>query len=104
MSQVNLHTTPQFEDDLVSLMLWRGITSKADAIRYAVHEAAARHRVAACRTVEDFVFFLETMPQGVLDGPAGPVLKAEIGRAMRKFESVDAVQMEGPDASCPDAP
>jgi len=40
MAQINLHTTPEFEDDLAKLMRGRGIRSKSEAIRTAVHEAA----------------------------------------------------------------
>lgn len=41
MSQINLHTTPEFEADLAALMKARGIKSKSEAIRVAVREAAA---------------------------------------------------------------
>jgi hypothetical protein len=40
MAQINLHTTPEFEADLAALMKARGIKSKSEAIRLAVHEAA----------------------------------------------------------------
>jgi hypothetical protein len=40
-------------------------SSKAEAIRYAVHETAARHRVDACRTAEDLPYFMEELPRGV---------------------------------------
>jgi Arc/MetJ-type ribon-helix-helix transcriptional regulator len=41
MSQINLHTTPEFERDLDILMRTRGMKNKSEAIRCAVREAAA---------------------------------------------------------------
>jgi hypothetical protein len=40
MAQINLHTTPEFEENLAKLMRERGIRSKSEAIRIAVREAA----------------------------------------------------------------
>jgi hypothetical protein len=48
MQQLNLNVTPEFERDLRRLMKQKGISSKSDAIRRAVHEAAARSAPAAC--------------------------------------------------------
>lgn len=42
MRQINLNVTPEFDRDLRLMMKQRGITSKSEAIRQSVHEAAAR--------------------------------------------------------------
>ncbi len=42
MRQLNLNVTPEFERDLQRLMKRKGIASKSDAIRRAVHDAAAK--------------------------------------------------------------
>lgn len=46
MSQLNMHTTPEFEEDLVRLMELRGIPTKSEAIRRVVREALERARRA----------------------------------------------------------
>jgi hypothetical protein len=42
MKQLNLNVTPEFERDLQIYMKRRRIKLKSDAIRQALHEAAAR--------------------------------------------------------------
>jgi hypothetical protein len=42
MKQLNVNITPEFERDLRRLMKNAGIKRKSDAVRQAVHEAAAR--------------------------------------------------------------
>lgn len=42
MSQLNMHTSPSFEEDLERLMQLREIPTKSAAIRTAVREALAR--------------------------------------------------------------
>jgi hypothetical protein len=41
MRQINLNVTPEFDQDLRTYMRRKGITSKSEAIRRAVHEGAA---------------------------------------------------------------
>ena len=36
MAQINIHTTPEFEENLENLMKIKGIKSKSEAIRYAL--------------------------------------------------------------------
>jgi hypothetical protein len=43
MSQINFHTTVEFEDDLIALMMAARIATKSEAIRHAVHELAAAY-------------------------------------------------------------
>jgi hypothetical protein len=43
MSQINLHTTVEFEIDLLALMMAAGIRTKSQAIRHAVHMLAAAY-------------------------------------------------------------
>jgi hypothetical protein len=47
MKQLNLNVTPEFERDLRRFMKRKGITRKSDAIRRALHEAAAPIRAGA---------------------------------------------------------
>jgi hypothetical protein len=42
MRQLNLNVTPEFEQDLRRFMRQRNLARKTDAIRLALHEAAAR--------------------------------------------------------------
>jgi hypothetical protein len=42
MKQLNLNVTPEFERDLRHFMKKKRIAKKSDAIRRALHEAAAR--------------------------------------------------------------
>jgi len=50
MSQLNIHVTPEFARALQKLMRLRGISSKSEAIRLAVVEAAERQQAGAART------------------------------------------------------
>ena len=42
MAQFNINLTPEFEKDLETLMKKRGIETKSEAIRNAVHEAVEK--------------------------------------------------------------
>jgi hypothetical protein len=44
VAQLNINMTPEFERALERLMRLRGITTKSEAVRVAVLEAADRHR------------------------------------------------------------
>lgn len=52
VAQLNINTTPSFEKALQRLMRLRGLTSKSEAVRLAVEEAA--ERAASRRTGRDF--------------------------------------------------
>lgn len=52
MSQLNMHTTPEFEEDLSRLMELRDIPTKSEAIRRAVREALDRARSARARDLD----------------------------------------------------
>ncbi len=80
MSQINLHTTPQFEDDLAIFMKARGLRTKSEAIRLAVHEAAVQaipeRDIAALRG------FVHRLPGGWQSDKTGAELEAEIDAEM----------------------
>ena len=40
MPQINMHTTPEFERDLFTVMAAMRLPSKSQAIRFALHEVA----------------------------------------------------------------
>jgi len=44
MSQINIHVSPEFEENLSRYMRYRGIKTKSEAIRSAVREGLARAR------------------------------------------------------------
>ena len=48
MARISLNVIPELERDLERFMKQEGIRSKSDAIRRAVHDAAARSAPAAC--------------------------------------------------------
>lgn len=52
MAQINFHTTPEFEQALAALMKARGISSRSEAIRTAVQEAAKPHLEERARTID----------------------------------------------------
>jgi hypothetical protein len=52
MSQLNIHVTASFERALKRFMKLRGLTSKSEAVRVAVEEAALREM--ASRTPSSF--------------------------------------------------
>ncbi len=52
MAQINIHVTPEFEKAIAQLMRKRGIRTKSEAIRIAIHEALERTRRA--RGATDF--------------------------------------------------
>ncbi len=64
MTQVNIHTTPEFEEDLATLMKARGVRSKSEAIRLAVREAAAPYRAARRHDLRPLIGFVERLPGG----------------------------------------
>ena len=47
MGQLNFDITPEFEHDLRRFMREKGIAKKSDAIRQALHEAAAKASAAS---------------------------------------------------------
>lgn len=49
MPQMNLHLTPQFEEDLRRLQRLRGVPSKSEVVRMAVRETLERELHAAPR-------------------------------------------------------
>ncbi|MBX6322182.1 MAG: hypothetical protein IRY94_10170 [Rhodospirillaceae bacterium] len=63
MAQINMHTTPEFEEDLATLMKARGLRSKSEAIRLAVREAAAPYR-ARRHDLRPLIGFVEKLPGG----------------------------------------
>lgn len=44
MGQINIHTSPDFEENLSRYMRYRGIKTKSEAIRNAVREGLAMAR------------------------------------------------------------
>ena len=50
MAQINLHVNAQFEEDLRRLQRLRGVRTKSEAIRLAVHESLERAIESAART------------------------------------------------------
>ena len=75
MAQLNLNLTPQFEKDLEKYMKHRGIKTKSDALRSALHEIVT---LIATSKKSDFSSWL------------GAGLKAE-PRRDRKFKSEDDI-------------
>ncbi|MBN9462527.1 MAG: hypothetical protein J0H00_15060 [Burkholderiales bacterium] len=67
MPQINLHATPEFEHALEALMRGRKLTSKSEAIRCAVQEAAAPYLAAPRR---DF-----SLLQGLIGRRSGAAAK-----------------------------
>ena len=52
MAQINIHTTDEFEADLLAIMATAGVFGKSKAIRFAVHEAAEAFRDSERRRAE----------------------------------------------------
>jgi hypothetical protein len=48
MKQLNVNVTPEFERDLRQYMKKRGLATKSDAVRQALHEAVRRGSSASC--------------------------------------------------------
>jgi hypothetical protein len=103
MTQINLNATPEFEHDLEALMLWRGIRTKADAIRHAVREAADRYRVEACRTPQELFTFIEALPRNAFEGQAGAALTVQIEAAMQRL-GIDGPAKPAPSGTTPGVP
>lgn len=51
MTQLNLHVTPSFENDLSQLMRVKHIKTKAEAIRMAVKESL-EHSICSIETID----------------------------------------------------
>lgn len=82
MAQINLHTTPEFEAELAALMKGRGIKTKSEAIRLAVHEAAAPYAVPSKRRLGDLRGVLLRLPGRRLTDKTGAELEAGIDEEM----------------------
>ncbi len=81
MSQINLHVSPQFAADLEALMKARGLKSKSEAIRVAVHELAAR---AEPRPIDlsPLMGIVDRLAGGRQSTKSGAELEAEIDDEM----------------------
>lgn len=64
MPQINIHTTPEFEQALERLMSARHIRHKSEAIRLAVEEAAVR-----CRSQPGLLSRLRGLAKGPSPNP-----------------------------------
>ena len=73
MARLNLNMTPEFKKDLEKYMRQRGITTKSEAIRMALHE---------------LVTLLNVSKKSDFDSWLGAGLKAE-HKSTRKFRSED---------------
>lgn len=82
MAQINLHTTPEFEAELAALMKGRGIKTKSEAIRLAVHEAAAPYAAPSKHHLGDLRGMLHRLPGRRLTDKTGAELEAEIDDEM----------------------
>jgi Arc/MetJ-type ribon-helix-helix transcriptional regulator len=81
MPQLNLHVTPEFEAELDALMKGRGLRSKSEAVRLAIHEAAApflRRRP----NLDVLIGFVARLPGGQDTSKSGAELLAEIDAEM----------------------
>ncbi len=72
MSQINLHTTPEFEQQLKEYMEITGVQTKAQAIRAAVQESLTR-RLAQKVSVD----FTRWIGEGLTPVPRQPRFKDE---------------------------
>jgi Arc/MetJ-type ribon-helix-helix transcriptional regulator len=82
MAQVNLHTTPEFEEDLAALIKGRGLRSKSEAIRLAVREAAAAYKPVPKHDLSALIGFVDRLPGGRQDSRSSEELLAEIDDEM----------------------
>ena len=82
MAQINLHTTAEFEADLAALMKARRRRSKSEAIRLAVHEAAASHAHPPRRDLSALLGLVDRLPGGRKTKRSGQELLAEIDAEM----------------------
>ncbi len=82
MAQINLHTTPQFEADLATLMKERGIKTKSEAIRLAVREVVAPYVAPPQRDLSALIGMLDRLPGPRLTDKTGEELQAEIDDEM----------------------
>jgi Arc/MetJ-type ribon-helix-helix transcriptional regulator len=82
MAQVNLHTTPEFEADLDTLMKGRGLRSKSEAIRLAVHEAAEPFRAERGHDLSALIGLADRFPEARKDPRSSAELLAEIDEEM----------------------
>jgi len=84
MAQVNLHTTPEFEEALSALMEGRKLKSKSEAIRLAVQEAAAPYRARKKRDLSVLIGLVDRFPDRRRTGKTSAELLAEIDDEMDK--------------------
>ena len=88
MAQINLHVTPDFEQALDALMQGKKLTSKSEAIRYAVRETAAPYLAAPRRDFSVLEGLIErnvAMHDGELRRPVAELeqeLDQEMDRAL----------------------
>jgi hypothetical protein len=82
MTRINLHATAEFEADLAALMKARKLRSKSEAIRLAVHEAAAPQAGPRKRDLRALIGFVERLPGGRRTARPGKDLLAEIDAEM----------------------
>ena len=84
MAQVNLHTTPEFDEALSALMKGRGLKSKSEAIRLAVREAAAAYQPAPKRDLSGLIGLIDRLPGGRMTNKTSAELLAEIDEEMEQ--------------------
>jgi hypothetical protein len=82
MAQINLHTTPDFEEALEALMRGRKLKTKSEAIRLAVGEAAAPFREPPKRDLSAIIGLIHRLPGGRRTGKTGAELMADIDGEM----------------------
>jgi Arc/MetJ-type ribon-helix-helix transcriptional regulator len=80
MAQINFHTTPEFEADLEALMKRRGLRTKSEAIRLAVHELATRP--APQRDLSGLIGLIDRLPGKRKTAKSAAELLAEIDAEM----------------------
>lgn len=91
MAQVNLHTTPEFDEALAALMKARKIKSKSEAIRLAVKEAAAPYRPGRKHDLSGLIGLIDRLPGGRQTTKTSAELLAEIDDEMdRKLERLSS--------------
>lgn len=82
MAQLNLNTTPEFDRELEALMKKRGIKTKAEAIRLAVHEVSGAKNPPPKRDFSGLIGLVDRVPGPLLTDKSGEELLAEIDREM----------------------
>jgi Arc/MetJ-type ribon-helix-helix transcriptional regulator len=80
--QLNLNTTPEFERDLEALMKTRGLKSKSEAIRAAVHEARQAKDPPLKRDLSGLIGLVHRVPGPMLTDKSSAELLREIDDEM----------------------